>query len=579
MKKTILVLEESKMVHDLFEAALPSADWQWEVNHETKPDKYLTQIRKIQPDVLFLSNQDQKKNYQTLKSIQKDHIINTIPIILLTSARDKFDEKSILKLGVSGYVRKPFESAALQDQLLRAIEENDDKTPKAYQKELNELNIVDEDLSELMPDKNQSRVTREDLEDELDPARHFEPIQRDDEEAYSTYDDEDEIDDFEREAADHPVSDDTTFDMALSHSEEMRSAGQVFELDLVVDSGTPSPNPLINELEPGEDLGFMELEVEYPGKREKAGESEYDFEDQDQQDEHIHIAPTDLEEEVAEFEYEDDEEELQEISFEEFHEEQPMESAEETQDDFFEQDEVEMGTLPDEQLPETADQLLESNGEIAAETQETSSGEFSNKTNFESKVFEVESQTHIELDEVSAENLPKEIEQEVQLEEVEMNDESVFIETEEDVNLEITFDSPDELSEEVNDSSDDLMEEDINGENTDFFFEETQDPDELELEKKATDISPNIQQMINLRQASKAQFNIPEEDEVLELEDESIEALETEIPIEDEQPTAEVEVIHEPQVDDDFNSELNEDAIDALEEEVHFEDEEEPLEV
>ena len=34
MHKSILVLEESQMVHDLFESALPKEYWDWRIEHE-----------------------------------------------------------------------------------------------------------------------------------------------------------------------------------------------------------------------------------------------------------------------------------------------------------------------------------------------------------------------------------------------------------------------------------------------------------------------------------------------------------------------------------------------------------------
>ena len=62
MHKSILVLEESAMVHDLFESALPKEYWDWRIEHESFQENYVSKAEDMLPGIIFLSNQDQKND-------------------------------------------------------------------------------------------------------------------------------------------------------------------------------------------------------------------------------------------------------------------------------------------------------------------------------------------------------------------------------------------------------------------------------------------------------------------------------------------------------------------------------------
>ncbi len=70
MHKSILVLEESQMVHDLFESAFPDDFINWKIDHESAPDKYLQKVKEVAPDLILLSNQDQKRDYAIVLTIR-----------------------------------------------------------------------------------------------------------------------------------------------------------------------------------------------------------------------------------------------------------------------------------------------------------------------------------------------------------------------------------------------------------------------------------------------------------------------------------------------------------------------------
>ncbi|MBT4286523.1 MAG: response regulator [Deltaproteobacteria bacterium] len=168
MYKTILILEESTLVHDLFESALPKENWNWNVEHEQQPGRYIDRTKDVQPDIVFLSNNDHKDGYPTVNALQNDHNLNNVPIILLTSARDKIDEKQLQNIGVSGFLRKPFESSTLQDQLEAVFENQKQNRSKNRKQVLDSINVIDDELLDILADKNDETMSIDQLENELD---------------------------------------------------------------------------------------------------------------------------------------------------------------------------------------------------------------------------------------------------------------------------------------------------------------------------------------------------------------------------------------------------------------------------
>lgn len=72
MLKSILVLEESLIVHQLFESALPHDICNWKVFHESKSENFISQASEVLPDIIFLSNRDQERKYECLKALRED---------------------------------------------------------------------------------------------------------------------------------------------------------------------------------------------------------------------------------------------------------------------------------------------------------------------------------------------------------------------------------------------------------------------------------------------------------------------------------------------------------------------------
>ncbi|MBT3226878.1 MAG: hypothetical protein HOK67_33490 [Deltaproteobacteria bacterium] len=175
MHKSILVLEESAMVHDLFESALPKEYWDWRIEHESFQENYVSKAEDMLPGIIFLSNQDQKNDYVTVKELRISEQLKDIPILLLTIAKDKLDEKQLQSLGVQGFLRKPFESATLLEQIEATLQDQTLQPPP--RDELESINIIDDELRGLLSGNASSEITIDNLEEVLDPTLQLHPIE------------------------------------------------------------------------------------------------------------------------------------------------------------------------------------------------------------------------------------------------------------------------------------------------------------------------------------------------------------------------------------------------------------------
>ncbi len=177
MHKSILVLEESAMVHDLFESALPREYWDWHVEHESFPENYVDHAKDALPGIIFLSNRDQLNDYAVVKKIRSTQQLQNTPILLLTIARDKLDEKLLRSLGIQGFLRKPFESATLLEQIEVTLQNHSRQFQKNERNVLENVDVIDDELMGLLSSRTSPNVSIDNLEEELDPTLQLYPIE------------------------------------------------------------------------------------------------------------------------------------------------------------------------------------------------------------------------------------------------------------------------------------------------------------------------------------------------------------------------------------------------------------------
>ncbi|MCP4754389.1 MAG: response regulator transcription factor, partial [Proteobacteria bacterium] len=165
------------MVHELFESALRQGYWEWNIDHESSPENYISKAKSAHPDLILLSNMDQKKDYTTVKELRSHPQLCEIPILLLTFAKDRPDVKLLQSLGVQGFVRKPFESSTLQEQIETVMRNQEKLNAERRKSELEQIDVVDDELLDLLSGKMKSQITINNLEGELDPTMQLHPIE------------------------------------------------------------------------------------------------------------------------------------------------------------------------------------------------------------------------------------------------------------------------------------------------------------------------------------------------------------------------------------------------------------------
>ncbi|OGH02743.1 MAG: hypothetical protein A2557_13855 [Candidatus Lambdaproteobacteria bacterium RIFOXYD2_FULL_56_26] len=181
MDRKILVLENSMMVRELLSSPAFSLNPGWLFLLESDPAKFLGSAKAAKPDLILLSNQDEAKDYGTLKTLKQTPGLSKVPVLLLTSARDRLDEAKLVKLGAAGFVRKPFEFDTLSQQIKDLLAE---AAGQGGRDELDGLQVVDDELIELLSGQQKrqnqfshpgglEKVDMAALEEEIDPTQHW----------------------------------------------------------------------------------------------------------------------------------------------------------------------------------------------------------------------------------------------------------------------------------------------------------------------------------------------------------------------------------------------------------------------
>ncbi|MDE5589302.1 MAG: response regulator [Acetatifactor sp.] len=86
----------------------------------------LQYLKREKPDLILLDIQMELKNgIETLKEIRDMKECKDIPVIMLTSMRDKEMVYESVKLGVEDYVIKPFNKQDLRDRVDRVLKGDD----------------------------------------------------------------------------------------------------------------------------------------------------------------------------------------------------------------------------------------------------------------------------------------------------------------------------------------------------------------------------------------------------------------------------------------------------------------------
>lgn len=117
-KIKILIAEDSKSMQFFYRKALPETLFDKHIVGDGK--EALEQYQALQPDIILLDmNMPEMNGYQTLKAIRETLADKETTIIMVTSASEKEDVLACAKLGIQGYIVKPFKAEELPQLIMK----------------------------------------------------------------------------------------------------------------------------------------------------------------------------------------------------------------------------------------------------------------------------------------------------------------------------------------------------------------------------------------------------------------------------------------------------------------------------
>lgn len=109
MKTKILIAEDNNVTLTLYRQVLPEKLCDLKIVRDG--EEALAVYKKWKPDIVLLDyNMPILNGYQTLKTIRQIENDKTTTIIMVTSSSDKDDIIACGKLGIQGYLMKPFKA-------------------------------------------------------------------------------------------------------------------------------------------------------------------------------------------------------------------------------------------------------------------------------------------------------------------------------------------------------------------------------------------------------------------------------------------------------------------------------------
>lgn len=116
MKLKILIAEDNKSIMDFYRKELP--DEQFEKRLVGDGEQAIAAYTEDRPDIMLLDFMMPVKNgYQVLKAVRERFKDQATTIVMATSVADKDEVIACLKLGIQGYIVKPFTGEELRGKL------------------------------------------------------------------------------------------------------------------------------------------------------------------------------------------------------------------------------------------------------------------------------------------------------------------------------------------------------------------------------------------------------------------------------------------------------------------------------
>lgn len=108
-KLKILIAEDEEVTRHLFQIAFRDEE-QFESRQVTNGEEALVAFKSWQPDIVLIDiMMPQMNGFETLQTIRQTLNDTTTTVIMVSAVTDKQDIVACAKLGIQGYVLKPFE--------------------------------------------------------------------------------------------------------------------------------------------------------------------------------------------------------------------------------------------------------------------------------------------------------------------------------------------------------------------------------------------------------------------------------------------------------------------------------------
>jgi len=118
-KTKLLIADDSKSMHLFYDASLP--DDLFEKRFAANGLEAITVYKSWKPDMILLDfNMPQLDGYHTLEKIRQELDDRSTPVIMVTSQSEKDKVLACAKIGIKGYLVKPFKA----EDLLKKISAN-----------------------------------------------------------------------------------------------------------------------------------------------------------------------------------------------------------------------------------------------------------------------------------------------------------------------------------------------------------------------------------------------------------------------------------------------------------------------
>jgi CheY-like chemotaxis protein len=118
--KKVLIAEDNGVNRELLRELLEIRGYA--VMEACNGEEALDQIAKVQPDILLLDlSMPVLDGFGTIERIRKNRSFRSLPVLAVTAYAMQGDREKILASGFDGYLSKPINPAALQQELERVL--------------------------------------------------------------------------------------------------------------------------------------------------------------------------------------------------------------------------------------------------------------------------------------------------------------------------------------------------------------------------------------------------------------------------------------------------------------------------